>query len=633
MSYQVFARKYRPRTFKDVLGQDHVVRTLCNAITQNRLAQAYLFVGPRGTGKTSTARIFAKALNCEGGPRIDFDPDEEACREIEEGRSLDVEEIDGASNRGIDNIRDLRDNVQFAPTRGRYRVIYIDEVHMLTKESFNALLKTLEEPPAHVMFIFATTEPHKILPTILSRCQRFDLRPIPADIIARHLVYIAGLEGVSLSESAAAAIARVADGGMRDAQSMLDQLVSFCGNQIDEQNVNEIFGVTSRETVARALAYVLDRQLPSLLHLVHELSEAGRDMGQLLSEIMGAVRELLISKVAPSEAVSSLPEPWRSTLTELLARTPADKVVRLMEVLSSTEERMRWSTNKRLHLEMGLIQAVHSLAEANISDIIRALNGAPLPEMPIATTVLPEAHLPAAAHPAAEAPAPIPAPAPAPIPVSRPAAGQGSLEPIDDQPPSFAPAPAVPAEEVPAAEEPELGAFMPGLDVEPSPAPAAWEEEAAPAAPCALTPEIWEAALAAAREKSPLGAGLISNTLFIGEEDGWATIAVNPTDSESHDALLSEDVAELISDALEERCHSRIRLRVVRDETVPPPVIEELPPLPPPAPAPRKAEAASKPEPEPAEPAESLRPTDEEFYNDPLIELALKEFHATLIKS
>ncbi len=380
VSYQVFARKYRPRTFKDVLGQDHVVRTLRNAIEQNRLAHAYLFVGPRGTGKTSTARIFAKALNCEGGPRVDFDPDEEACREIEEGRSLDVEEIDGASNRGIDNIRDLRDNVQFAPTRGKYRIIYIDEVHMLTKESFNALLKTLEEPPSHVMFIFATTEPHKILPTILSRCQRFDLRPIPADIIARHLVHIAGLEGVSLSPAAAAAIARVADGGMRDAQSMLDQLVSFCGNSIEEQNVNEIFGVTSRETVARALTFILDRQLPSLLHLVHEISEAGRDMGQLLAEIMGAVRELLISKVAPGESASSLPEPWRNTLQELLARTPADKIVRLMEVLSSTEERMRWSTNKRLHLEMGLIQAVHSLAEANISDIIRALNGAPLPD-------------------------------------------------------------------------------------------------------------------------------------------------------------------------------------------------------------------------------------------------------------
>ncbi len=645
MSYQVFARKYRPRTFQDVLGQDHVVRTLRNAIEQNRLAHAYLFVGPRGTGKTSTARIFAKALNCEGGPRVDFDPDEEACREIEEGRSLDVEEIDGASNRGIDNIRDLRDNVQFAPSRGKYRIIYIDEVHMLTKESFNALLKTLEEPPAHVMFIFATTEPHKILPTILSRCQRFDLRPIPADIIARHLVYIAGLEGVELTEAAAAAIARVADGGMRDAQSMLDQLVSFCGNHIEEQNVNEIFGVTSRETVAKALAYTLDRQLPSLLHLVHELSEAGRDMGQLLAEIMGAVRELLISKVAPQEAGSSLPEPWRSTLQNLLARTPADKIVRLMEVLSATEERMRWSTNKRLHLEMGLIQAVHSLAEANISDIIRALNGAPLPEMPIATTLLPEVAMPAAAA-APVAPAPVVAPAAPPAAVAAPVAPapapRPGLEPIDDQPPSFAapaPAPAAPPAPLPVAEEEEPppavleeeGAFMPGLDVPPSPMDLGAEE--VDQEPRPVTPEDWDAAVAAAKARSPLGAGLIGQTLFISEEEGLATIAINPVDTESRDALLSVDVLELINDALEVRCAHRVRLNVVTDATVPPPVIEELPPPPPlPAPAPRKPAPEKPAAPTPPPPAESRRPSEEEFYHDPLIELALKEFHATLIK-
>ncbi len=630
MSYQVFARKYRPRTFNDVLGQDHVVRTLRNAIEQNRLAHAYLFVGPRGTGKTSTARIFAKALNCEGGPRVDFDPDEEACREIEEGRSLDVEEIDGASNRGIDNIRDLRDNVQFAPTRGKYRIIYIDEVHMLTKESFNALLKTLEEPPSHVMFIFATTEPHKILPTILSRCQRFDLRPIPAEIIARHLVHIAGLEGVTLTDTAAAAIARVADGGMRDAQSMLDQLVSFCGNHIEEQNVNEIFGVTSRETVARALAYILDRQLPSLLHLIHELSEAGRDMGQLLSEVMGAVRELLISKVAPDASASSLPEPWRGTLQDLLARTPADKIVRLMEVLSATEERMRWSTNKRLHLEMGLIQAVHSLAEANISDIIRALNGAPLPDMPIATTLLPEVAMPASAPVATPEPTPAPAPTPVATPAPTPKPG---LEPIDDASPSFAPAP---VEEEPPAEEPPAGDMMPGFeDFAAPPAPAEGMEDT-PERP--MSPEDWDAAIASAKQQSPLGAGAIGNTLFIADEEGVVTIAIHPSDTESRDALLAEDVQELLSAALEPRCGHGLRVvRVVTDATVPPPVVEEpLPPLPlpVPTPAPRKP-AAEKPaaeKPSTPPPAESLRPTEEEFYHDPLIELALKEFHATLIK-
>ena len=636
MSYQVFARKYRPRTFKDVLGQDHVVRTLCNAIEQKRLAHAYLFVGPRGTGKTSTARIFAKALNCSGGPKVDFDPDEDVCMEIAEGRSLDVLEIDGASNRGIDNIRDLRDNVQFTPTRGQYRIIYIDEVHMLTKESFNALLKTLEEPPAHVMFIFATTEPHKILPTILSRCQRFDLRPIPAEIIANHLVNIAANEGVTLTLPAAFAIARVADGGMRDAQSMLDQLVSFCGNYIDEQNVNDIFGVTSRETVARALAYILDRQLPSLLHLVHELSEAGRDMGQLLSEIMGAVRELLISKVAPQEASFSMPEEWRDTLNQLIARTPADKIVRLMEVLSGTEEHMRWSTNKRLHLEMGLIQAVHSLAEANISDIIRALNGAPLPETPIATTPLPAVPL-AAAAPAPVAPAPAPvapapaapvpapeAPAPAPViqpmPEPSPAPMPAGLEPIDDAPPSF-------------ELNPDFEDEPPLFDPEPT-CPEAYDAPVGGA----LTPESWEALLAAMRQVSPLRTSAVGNTMFISDDDGLVTIAIHPGDTDTLDALLGEQLSELMTELAPKFCGHPITLRMVMDDSVPPPV-EEEPPPPAPLPEPAPRPAAPKPQekkPEPAAdkpaPAASLKPTEEEFYHDPLVELALKEFHATIIK-
>ena len=600
MSYQVFARKYRPRTFKDVLGQEHVVRTLCNAIEQRRLAHAYLFVGPRGTGKTSTARIFAKALNCTGGPKVDFDPDEDVCREIAEGTSLDVLEIDGASNRGIDNIRDLRDNVQFTPTRGQYRIIYIDEVHMLTKESFNALLKTLEEPPEHVMFIFATTEPHKILPTILSRCQRFDLRPIPADVIAKHLIHIAGLEGVKLSEEAACAIAGVADGGMRDAQSMLDQLVSFCGNEITERNVNDIFGITGREIVARAVAYLLDRQLPSLLHLVHELSEAGRDMGQFLAEMMGTVRELLVSKVAPQEGSVTLPVAWRKPLLEHIARIPLDKIVDLMGALSAAEEQMRWSANKRLHLELGIIQAVHSLAQANISDIIKALNGAPLQETPIATELLPDIPLPGSEQPAPRVARSIPPDQETVIQAPEPDTVASPLSSIDDAPPTFAP-----------AEEPPM--------------------EAKPSATC-LTAEVWEQAVQKARAKAPLKAGLIGNTLFVSEEEGLVTIAIHPADTISRDGLLSDEVGSLLRETLCESCGKEVeRFRVVTDESVPAPVIEKEEEIPAATPVKRKTGSTTSSAEAPSTREQKSPVSEEDFYKDPLIEHALREFEAQII--
>ncbi len=237
MSYEVFARKYRPQTFDDLVGQAHVSRTLKNAVAQNRLAHAYLFVGPRGIGKTSTARILAKALNCEKGPTVTPDGTCDNCKEIAAGNSLDVLEIDGASNNGVEQVRELRDNVRYAPSKSRYKIYIIDEVHMLTAAAFNALLKTLEEPPPHVKFIFATTEPQKVLATIVSRCQRFDLHRIPAKLIAHHLQFIAGKEKITLESAAAHAIARGAEGGLRDAESMLDQLVAFCGEKISEKDV------------------------------------------------------------------------------------------------------------------------------------------------------------------------------------------------------------------------------------------------------------------------------------------------------------------------------------------------------------------------------------------------------------
>ncbi len=373
MSYQVFARKYRPKTFDDVLGQDHVVRTLRNAIDQNRLAHAYLFVGPRGTGKTSTARIFAKALNCTGGPKVNFDPEEDVCREIAEGRSLDVLEIDGASNNGVDQVRDLRDSVKYAPSRGQFKIYYIDEVHMLSNAAFNALLKTLEEPPDHVKFIFATTEVQKILPTILSRCQRFDLRPIPTQTIADHLMHIASAEGIKLDTTAAWAIAKGADGGMRDAQSMLDQLVAFCGESITEENVLDIFGFTSREKVAELTSKLLARDTPGSLKLIQTEAECGRELSQLLGELIGCLRGLLIAKLDPSSDGEGIPDELWKKLLEDSDEYASERLLAAIDVFAETDGRMKWSTNKRLHFELGMIKAIQALSEVRITDVIKVL--------------------------------------------------------------------------------------------------------------------------------------------------------------------------------------------------------------------------------------------------------------------
>ena len=374
MSYQVFARKYRPQTFDDLVGQTHVSRTLKNAVAQNRLAHAYLFVGPRGIGKTSTARILAKALNCVNGPTVTPCGVCDNCREIAAGNSLDVIEIDGASNNSVEDVRQLRDNVRYAPAKGRYKIYLIDEVHMLSSAAFNALLKTLEEPPPHVKFIFATTEPQKVLPTILSRCQRFDLHRIPANLIAQHLQFIAGKEKITLEPAAAHAIARGAEGGLRDAESMLDQLVGFCGEKISEADVLNVFGFTSQQTVAGFTEKILRGATADAVQLLQEQSEAGKDMMKLMSDLIAYLRDLLVFKVKPDALSEDVDLDLQKSLAGQAKLLETDRLLELIDQFAGAESRMKWAPNKKLHFEVALIKAIQGLSQVTLNEVIENLN-------------------------------------------------------------------------------------------------------------------------------------------------------------------------------------------------------------------------------------------------------------------
>jgi DNA polymerase III subunit gamma/tau len=373
VSYEVFARKYRPQTFDDLVGQSHVSRTLKNAVAQNRLAHAYLFVGPRGVGKTSTARILAKSLNCIKGPTITPCGVCDNCREIAGGNSLDVIEIDGASNNSVEDVRQLRENVRYAPAKGRYKIYLIDEVHMLSSAAFNALLKTLEEPPEHVKFIFATTEPQKVLATILSRCQRFDLHRIPANLIAQHLQFIAKKEKITLQPAAAHAIARGAEGGLRDAESMLDQLVAFCGEKIAESDVLNVFGFTSEQTVSDLTGRILRGETPEAIDLLHQQSEAGKDMMRLMADLIAYLRDLLVFKAKPDALNEDVDPDVQKSLAAHAELISTDRLLELIEQFAAAEGRMKWAPNKKLHFEVAIIKAIQSLGQATLDEVIEKL--------------------------------------------------------------------------------------------------------------------------------------------------------------------------------------------------------------------------------------------------------------------
>ena len=573
MSYQVFARKYRPQDFDSVVGQEHITQTLKNAIEQDRLAHAYLFVGPRGVGKTSTARILAKALNCEKGQSANPCGVCQMCRDIAAGTSLNVMEFDAASNTQVDKIREIIiENVKYAPTSGKYKLYIVDEVHMLSNSSFNALLKTLEEPPAHVKFIFATTDVQKVPTTILSRCQRFDLRRIPAKLISDHLQFIAKNEKISLDDAAAHAIAKGAEGGLRDAESMLDQLVAFCGNKITEKDVLSIFGFTAQETVSGLCDHILNGDAASALALVYAQAEEGRDLSRLLSDLIGHLRDLLVIKASPDTPNPDLDATALASLKSQSEKIQMDRVLELIELFAATEGRMKWAPNKKLHFEVAVIKAVHTLQQTTLSEVLDTLST-----------------LRTGGEPSSPASAPVRQPVSAPAPVRR-----ESL--------SAAVSTAVAAPKPAPVEKPQPSPIAPTPVVEERVEPLAGEEN------------IWLEVMKQVRVKRPLISSWVeAGTLLKIENDvalvGFPKDQAIPMESiqrPNHRKLLEELLSSISGRTLTLKCEAREGLAINA-----------------PAPAPPESEAPAAVNPQ--------AKADEDFKNDPKIKKALEIFEAEIL--
>jgi DNA polymerase-3 subunit gamma/tau len=373
MKYATLYRKWRPRRFGEVVGQEPVVRTLSRAIETGRVTHAYLFSGPRGTGKTSTAKVLAMGLNCAKGPTPEPDGTCESCRAIVNNSSLDVVEMDAASNRGIDEIRDLRDRVHLAPVAGRMKVYIIDEVHMLTAEAFNALLKMLEEPPEHVVFVLATTEKHKVLPTIISRCQSFDFRRPGVDTLREKLVEIAEAEEIEAEPEALTVIAREGRGSFRDAEGLLDQLASFAEGPITAAMVRELLGSVGPEALLETTAALHERRAADALRIVDRLSNEGKDLGQFAGELISHLRTLMLLPHAPEVALAEVGADERGLFEDQANAIPTAEVVRLIEALDGALGRIKRGGDPKLELELSFLKLTRDYTEPSIENLLSRL--------------------------------------------------------------------------------------------------------------------------------------------------------------------------------------------------------------------------------------------------------------------
>src|SRR5215468_6500868 len=378
MKYQVIARKFRPQVFEDVVGQRPIVQTLQNAIQMDRIGHAYLFSGPRGVGKTTTARILAKGLNCAQGPTITPCNACPSCLEIATGKSIDVFEIDAASNTGVDNIRELRENARYVAARSRYKIFIIDEVHMLSTSAFNALLKILEEPPAHVVFIMATTERHKVPATILSRCQQFVFRTISPAELQAHLRQIADREGVKIDDRALGYIVKASVGRQRDALSLLDQIISFSGQEVVDEDVRDVLGFIPSDIVDRSIDSLANRDSKSLLENVGIVVDQGLNLQQYVREFIGRIRDLLILKLGLEDKILGSAEEKRA-LASRADRFSEQDLIRFFDMLLRLENELRWTSQARFHLEVGFIKLAKVGHVRDIEEVLREVKGGVLP--------------------------------------------------------------------------------------------------------------------------------------------------------------------------------------------------------------------------------------------------------------